>query len=92
MCVPQLLQCVFRVSYLHSHALCSVKLMNTSFCCFRRFSLFICLIKGKNSLGGGVESKQETAKQSNFIRFHKLPDISSHLLFDLINVSSYGQL
>lgn len=31
------------VSYLHSHALCSVKLMKISFCCFCGFILLICL-------------------------------------------------
>lgn len=58
-CVLKLLQCVFRVSYLHSHALCSVKLMNTSFCCFRRFNLFICGTKGqKKSLGWLAEASE----------------------------------
>lgn len=34
--------CVRQVSYLHSHALCSVKLMKTLFCCLWGFILFIC--------------------------------------------------
>lgn len=41
-CTSCVLQCVFRVSYLHSHALCSVKLINMSFCCLWGFILFIC--------------------------------------------------
>lgn len=40
--VCHLQQRVFRVSYLHSHALCSVKLMNISFCCLWGFILLIC--------------------------------------------------
>lgn len=33
---------VRQLSYLHSHALCSVKLMKTLFCCLWGFILFIC--------------------------------------------------
>lgn len=40
-------QSVFRVSYLHSHALCSVKLMKISFCCLWGFILLICKKKKK---------------------------------------------
>lgn len=75
-CVLKLLQCVFRVSYLHSHALCSVKLMNTSFCCFRRFNLFICWKKRTKKitwLTGG--SKRDMAKLCTFTWLHKLSGI-----------------
>lgn len=44
-CVQPLLRLRFaarRVSHLHSHALCSVKLMKTLFCCLWGFILFIC--------------------------------------------------
>lgn len=41
-CRAQSTFCVWQVSYLHSQALCSVKLMKTLLCCLRGFILFIC--------------------------------------------------
>ena len=38
---------VLRVSYLHSHAMCSTKLLNELFCCLCSFILFICGIETK---------------------------------------------
>lgn len=68
---------VFEVSYLHSHALCSVKLMNMLFCCLWSFILLICKKKERHFNKSVIQIRN----MSDFVQTDENSDVMSNSVF-----------